>query len=99
MKSEALKIKKIEADALMRHDLIELTKELLHNPVAEIVTAAVLVAYLERNTNPILGSIVGAVSMSGITAVVGLQQLAPVLPALSQAMPGTITKLIGAAGG
>lgn len=79
MISEAVRIAKIKAQA-------DTMKELLHNPVVEIVAAYVIIELLQRYpaNKPIIGSIAGTVAEAGCLAAVGMQQIAPLAPSIAQ---------------
>ena len=79
MKAEAIRVAEIKAQA-------DNLRELLHNPVVEIVAAYVIIELLQRypSDRPIIGSVAGTVAEAGCLAAVGMQQLAPLAPAIAQ---------------
>lgn len=103
MISDSVKIAKINARAARDIKAMELLKVMATNPIVELVSLYLIVETLQRypRNEPILGTISGlALEVAGTTAV-GLQQIAPLMPAIAQggsdivkALPG----LIAAAG-
>jgi hypothetical protein len=98
MKSEAVRIAEIKVQA-------DTIREMLHNPVVEIIAAYVIIELLQRypTNKPIMGSIAGTVAEAGCLAAVGMQQIAPLAPALAQgteslskAIPGLLALGMGA---
>ena len=92
--NEQLKIKRVEARAVMTHDQIELLKEVMRNPVIELIGAAAILNYMTRSQNQFFAGFNNAAAMTAITTVVGFQQLAPSLPTLAAAAPGLVSGLL-----
>jgi len=92
MKSEAVRVAEIKAQA-------DNLRELLHNPVIEIIAAYVIIEMLQRypSNRPIMPSTAGTIAEGGCLAAVGMQQLAPLAPyiaqgteSLAKAIPGLL---------
>lgn len=79
MKAEAVRIAEIKAQA-------DTMREMLHNPVVEIIAAYVIIELLQRypSDRPIIGSVAGTVAEAGCLAAVGMQQIAPLAPSIAQ---------------
>ena len=79
MKSEAVRVAEIKAQA-------DTMREMLHNPVVEIIAAYVIIELLQRypSDRPIIGSVAGTVAEAGCLAAVGMQQIAPLAPSIAQ---------------
>lgn len=79
MKSEAVRVAEIKAQA-------DTMREMLHNPVVEIIAAYVIIEMLQRypSDRPIIGSVAGTVAEAGCLAAVGMQQIAPLAPSIAQ---------------
>lgn len=92
--NDAVKVARINADRDKALAAIGLVKGLLTNPVIELVGAVVLVETLQRypKDRPIIGNIQGNLIEGGIGAIIGLQQLAPLMPYVSSSI-SDITKL------
>jgi hypothetical protein len=88
--SEAYKIAKLNARAVREASQMEVFKEIVRSPAVELVAAFVAIEILQRipSERPILGSMQGTLMETGIAGLIGLQQLAPLLPALLQAGEG-----------
>lgn len=84
MKSEAVKLAKIQADK-------ELIKELLHNPVVELLVGITAITYLNKGSQSWLESISGidlaaGSEYAGLITIIGLQQIAPLVPVVVPAI-------------
>ena len=92
MKSEAVRMAEIKAQS-------DNLRELLHNPVIEIIAAYTIIELLQRypSSHPIIGSAAGTIAEAGCLAAVGMQQLSPLAPyiaqgteSISKAFPGLL---------
>jgi hypothetical protein len=86
MISEAVKLARLQAKK--ERDLAEigLLRDLVKNPVVELVGGYVLVEYLQRHptARPIIGNLQGNAIEAAFTAIIAVQQLAPSVPYLAQ---------------
>ena len=99
-KSEAVKLAKIQSDK-------ELMLALLRNPVVELLAGITAITYLNKGNSNWLESITGidlaaGSEYAGLIAIIGLQQVAPLIPAIvsgsgdvSKALPALLA--LGAA--
>jgi len=87
---------KILADKEYNLAKISLLKDLLKNPILEIVGGFVLVEVLQRypKDRPIIGNIQGNLIEAGLTGIITVQQLAPSLPYLAESS-GSILQSVG----
>lgn len=100
MKSEAIRLAKIQSDK-------ELMLAVLRNPVVELLAGIVAITYLNKGSQSWLESISGVdlaagSEYAGLIAIIGLQQVAPLIPAIvggsgdvSKALPALLA--LGAA--
>lgn len=93
MKSEAVKLAKIQAEK-------ELIKELIRNPVVELLAGIIAISYLNKGSQSWLESVSGidlaaGGEYAGLIAVIGLQQIAPLAPAIAQGTTGLFKALPG----
>jgi hypothetical protein len=88
MKTEAVRLAEIKSNA-------DTFRELLRNPVVEIIAAYVIIELLQRYpaNKPIMGSVAGTIAEGGCLAAVGLQQLAPLAPYIAQSTEGVMGML------
>ena len=71
---------------------------LIDNPVVEIVAAYIIIEYLQKKGY--IPNVAGNIAEAGVLAAVGLQQLAPLAPAIAaggQALSGVIKAAGGVA--
>ena len=83
MKSEAVKLARIQSDK-------ELILALLRNPVVELLSGIALISYINKGTTDkswletITGiNLAAGGEYAGLIAVIGLQQIAPLMPAIA----------------
>lgn len=101
--NDSLRIAKINARAMREKAELELMREIVKNPVIELIGAFVIVETLQRYpaSRPIIGNWQGNILEGSIGGIIGIQQLAPSLPYLAQAtgdIMGAIGKIAGGAG-
>lgn len=85
-KSEAVRLAKIQSDR-------ELMLAVLRNPVVELLAGIVAITYLNKGSQSWLESISGidlaaGSEYAGLITIIGLQQVAPLVPALVPAIAG-----------
>jgi hypothetical protein len=82
MKAESVRIAEIKANS-------DNLRELLHNPVVELLAGIVVISYLNKGSQSLLEKMTGidlaaGGEFAGLIAVIGLQQLAPLAPSIAQ---------------
>lgn len=99
-KSEAVKLARIQSDK-------ELLLAAMRNPVVELIAGIAAITYLNKGSQSWLESITGVDlaaggEYAGLIAIIGLQQVAPLIPAIvggygdvSKALPAVLA--LGAA--
>ena len=87
-----VKIAKINARRDLDLAQLRLFEELLKNPIIELVGAFVLIETLQRHpsSNPIIGNVQGTLMEAGVAGIISMQQIAPVLPHITQATAGLL---------
>lgn len=93
--NDAIKLKKIEHRTAVAVARAEVVKELIRNPVVELVAAYVIIEYLQKEK--IIPDMAGNVVEAAVVAAVGLQQLAPLAPYIAQSTEG-LFKMVGSLG-
>ena len=102
--SENLKIAKLYARTERDKANIELAREILRNPVFELLLGVTAISYLNKGSQSWLESATGidlaaGGEYAGLIAIIGLQQIAPLVPAIAAGAgpaAGTLTKLLPA---
>jgi len=97
-KSEAVKVARIELQKQRETAFLEITRDLLRSPIIELVGGFVLIEYLQRTPShrPIIGNMQGNALEAGISGLIALQQLSPILPLIAASgkdVMSTATKL------
>jgi len=87
MTSENLKIAKLYARTERDKANIELAREILRNPVFELIAGIATISYLNKGSQSWLESAIGidlaaGGEYAGLIAIIGLQQIAPLVPAI-----------------
>lgn len=90
MISDAVKVAKINAKAVREAKQLDLVKVLATNPVIELIAGIAAITYLNKGSQSWLESISGidlaaGSEYAGLIAVIGLQQIAPLIPSIVQA--------------
>ena len=83
MKSEAVKLARIQSDK-------ELMLAVLRNPVVELIAGIAAITYLNKGSQSWLESATGidlaaGGEYAGLVTIIGLQQIAPLVPTLAAA--------------
>lgn len=94
MKSDAIRIARIQADS-------KLMSELLRNPVVELLAGVVAISYLNKGKQSWLESVTGidlaaGSEYAGLVTIIGLQQIAPLIPAIAQGGGDIIKSIVPA---
>lgn len=94
MKSEAVTLAKIAAAKALAHDLIT-------NPVVELLAGIAAITYLNKGSQSWLESVSGidlaaGGEYAGLIAIIGLQQIAPLVPVIAQAQGDTLKAILPA---
>lgn len=81
MKSEAVKLARIQSDK-------ELILALLRNPVVELLAGITAITYLNKGSQSWFESVSGidlaaGSEYAGLITIIGLQQIAPLMPAIA----------------
>lgn len=94
--NDAVKIAKIQAQRDKTIAAIGLVRDLVKNPIIEVVAGFVLVETLQRypKNRPIIGNIQGDIIEAGIGGLIMAQQMAPLVPYATQGLG----ELLGAVG-
>lgn len=97
MISDTVKIAKIQRASIRESKALDLARELINNPVVELLAGIAAITYLNKGSQSWLESATGidlaaGGEYAGLIAVIGLQQLAPLAPAI--AAGGGIGKLL-----
>lgn len=101
MKTEAVRVAEIQAQERIFHELI-------NNPIVELLAGIVAISYLNKGSQSWLESVSGidlkaGGEYAGLVAIIGLQQVAPLIPSIMQggtemgkALPGILALGMGA---
>ena len=86
MVSDAVKVARINARAIRQAKEMELAKAIITNPVLELIAGIAAITYLNKGNRSWLESISGidlaaGGEYAGLVAVIGLQQIAPLIAA------------------
>jgi len=93
MINDAVKVAKINARSMRESKQMDLIKSLATNPVVELLVGIAAITYLNKGSQSWLESISGidlaaGSEYAGLIAIIGLQQLAPLAPAIAQGSGG-----------
>ena len=90
MISDSVKLAKINARAARELKAMELAKAVITNPAVELILAAYIVIQMRKHGlfSGLSGGVEEASLMAFIAGCVGLQQIAPLAPAIAQGAEG-----------
>jgi hypothetical protein len=88
-----VRIAKIKAREAERLATLSFLKEMMKNPIFELVAGLALITYLNRGTQSWQEAMTGidlkaTVEGAGLVTIIGLQQLAPLAPYIAQGAEG-----------
>lgn len=82
MKDPAISVARINARAARERQQLEILRELLRNPVIEILVLYIAIEALQKQG--IIGSFAGTVAEGAGLGAIGLQQIAPLMPSMAE---------------
>lgn len=98
MISDAVKVARIQARSRRDEAQIQLARELIRNPVIELLAGICAISYLNKGSQSWLETATGidlaaGGEYAGLVAIIGMQQIAPLVPSM-MAQTGDIAKAL-----